>query len=488
LGLCGSDYGCSPALLREARLASLEEFFMIDLPFARRRLHVCIAFALGCPLSGCATTAGSSAYGSLDSDFERSERGRAVASAREDERVMSAAVLDGRAYVRAVLERNPSLESARQAWRAAVARVHQAGGFEDPTLDLGLAPLSLGSSKAPLGYELGISQKLPWFGKRGLEAAASAAEAEASKSDYESVKRELALGALTLFEQYFVLTRSLEINAHHVELMRSMLDGATAQFVAGRGSAQDTLQAESELAHLEHDAAVITSQRDVTVAQMNELLHRSPELLLPPPPRELPLSAEVYVDPGRLEQEAVVLRPDIAAMRHHVQAEQARVDRAAREYYPDLTLSTSYNSMWDTPEHRWMVGVGLNLPLQTGRRAGIADEASAARAQFESELGRLSDAARTQVFVALKQLEESRHVLELFEKRLTPLARERVDAARAGFVSSQSSFLMVIDAEKELRGVELDYQVARAECHRHQAELERALGRIPGLAERGGDR
>ncbi len=460
---------------------------MISIPFTWR-LHEFAPCALIGALAACATTTGSSSHASFDADFQGSERSRPGVSSREDERAVSAAELDGSAYVRAVLQSNPSLESARQGWRAALARVRQAGAFEDPMLDIAVAPLSIGSSRAGLGYELGISQKLPWFGKRSLDASIAAAEAAVSRCDYESVKRELALSALVLFEQYFVAVRSLEINLHHIELMRSMLDSAAAQFVAGKGSAQDTLQAESELAHMEHDTAILSSQRDVIVAQMNELLHRSPELPLPPPPRDLPLTALLDAEPKRLEEEAVTGRPEIAAARDHVQAEQARADRAARDYYPDLTISTTYNSMWDTPEHRWMVGVGLNLPIQTGRRAGMADEAIAARAEFESEAARMTDAARTQAFVALKQLEESRHVLEVFEKRLTPLANERIEAARSGFVSSQSSFALVIDAEKNLRGVELDYQVARAECYRRQAELERALGRIPGIDAKESDR
>jgi hypothetical protein len=41
----------------------------------------------------------------------------------------------------------------------------------------------------------------------------------------------------------------------------------------------------------------------------------------------------------------------------------------------------------------------------------------------------------------------------------------------------------VIEAERNLRAVELDYQMARAECDRRYAELERELGRIPGLPD-----
>jgi outer membrane protein TolC len=436
-------------------------------------------------VSGCIPTAGNASYqtASADSGRSASPGSRLERPVRDDAAVgLEATVLERGAYVRAVLERNPTLESARQGFRAALSRVTESGSFEDPMIELGVAPLSIGSPKAPLGYQLGISQRFPWFGKRGLEASAAAADAEASRSDYEAVKRELALSAIVLYDQYFISVRSIEINLHHVELMRAMRDGATAQFQVGRASAQDPLQAEAELAHMEHDTAILASQRDITVAQMNQLLHRSPELPLPAPPSELPLPKV----PGsgqteQLETDAVAHRSEIAAAHQRARAARARADRAAREDYPDVTVSTSYNSMWDTPEHRWMVGLGFNLPIQTGRRASAADEALALRAQFESDASRLTDAARTQVFVALKQLQEAEHIIGLFEKRLLPIARDQIEAARAGFIASQNPFMAVVEAEKNLRSVELDYQQARAECDRHAAELDRALGRIPGL-------
>jgi outer membrane protein TolC len=397
-------------------------------------------------------------------------------------RATGGSVLDRATFVRAVLRQNPSIESARQGWRAALARVHVAGAFEDPMVDLGLAPLSIGSSTARLGVEVAVSQKLPWFGKRTLEASAAAAEAEAAKDDFEGVRRELALTAVGLYDEYFVAVRSLEINAQHVELMRSMQGGATAQFEAGRGAAQDPLQAESELTHMEHDAAVLASQRDIVTAQMNELLHRDPEAALPPPPKELALPPAPSVpDPRRLQENAVSERPDIHALHQRARAQHERADRARRDAYPDVTVSASYNSMWDMPEHRWTVGVGFALPIQTGARTGMQEEATAMRAQLESDANRLADSARTQVYVALKQLEESHHVLRLFEDRLLPVARDEIDAARASFTTSRSPFMAVVEAERNLRSLELQYQTARADCDRRHAELEKALGRIPGL-------
>lgn len=434
---------------------------------------------------GCAATASSTSSGTLHAEYGYPLPARASESTTSNaalEPLSNAPALDRSAFVRTVLRQNPSVEAALQGWRAALARVRRAGAFEDPMVDLGIAPLSIRSSNARAGYEVGISQKLPWFGKRAVETAAAAAEADAAKNDFEAMRRELALSAVELYDEYFVAVRSLDVNAEHVELMRAMRGGATAAFEAGRGSAQDPLQAESELAHLERDAAVLASRRDVVVAQMNELLHRDPDAPLPPPPKELSLPPGPDVrDPKRLEMDATAVRPEIAAVRDRARAEQSRADKAGREYYPDVTVSTSYNSMWDTPEHRWMVGLGFNLPIWTGARGGAVDEAAALHAQLESDASRLEASARTQVYVSFTQLEESERVLRLFEERLLPVARDQIDAARAGFTASRNPFMAVIEAERNLRTTELDYQTARADCDRRHAELERALGRIPGV-------
>ncbi|MGH7297212.1 MAG: TolC family protein, partial [Polyangiaceae bacterium] len=173
--------------------------------------------------------------------------------------------------------------------------------------------------------------------------------------------------------------------------------------------------------------------------------------------------------------------PEIRAARDRARAEAVRADRARREWYPDVTVSTSYDTMWPMSQMRWMIGLAFNLPVQSARRTGARDEAEAARARFEDQATALGDKARTEVAVAASRLREANHVVRLYAERLIPIAREGIDAARSGFISSRNDFVAVIAAEKNLRDVELGYQVARAEVDRRGAELDRALGRIPGL-------
>ena len=407
----------------------------------------------------------------------------ALAEDRDEGAWLEAAALDRSALVRAVLASNRTLAAARASSHAAAARVRSSGVLADPTVTGGIAPLSIGSSRARVGWEASISERLPWPGKLRAETAAAQADAEASRDDLEEGRRQLALAACGLFDDYFADVRSLEVNERHRALMRTMQEAAAGQYEAGRASAQDALEAELELAHMEHDAAVLEAQRRVTVARLNELLHRPPEAPLPPPPGALvPSARSGGTDPGRLQAEAVARRPDIAAARTRARAEAARAERASRDLLPDVTVSTSFDSMWDTPEHRWMVGLGVDLPLPSGRRAGAVEEADAMRAFHEAEAEQKADAARTEVAVALARLDESEHLVHLLAERIVPVARTRVETARAAFAASRAPFASAIEAERDLRSAELELEEGLAECDRRSAELDRALGRVPGLA------
>src|SRR5580693_7689888 len=66
-------------------------------------------------------------------------------------------VLERAALVSAILRRNASLAASRQGWQAAMARVRQAGVFDDPRVEAGVAPLSIGSSTARVGWEATVS-------------------------------------------------------------------------------------------------------------------------------------------------------------------------------------------------------------------------------------------------------------------------------------------------------------------------------------------
>lgn len=392
----------------------------------------------------------------------------ALRAALEAERLMPTAL------VHAVLAVNPGLEAARQSVSVARARVRQAGAFPDPMLEAEAAPLSVTAER--FGFMVGVSQSFPWFGKRGRERDVMRAEAAAATCDLELMRRELAASALGLYYRYFVAQRSLEVNAEHAALLGQLAVSARAQMEAGQTSSQAALQVDIELLNIEREALALNAERDVIIAQLNALLHRHPAAKLPPVPSELAPREAPAVD----AKQALEGRSEIAAMHQRAQVQVLKEDALEREYYPEIRLSTSYSTMWDMPEHRWSIGVGVNLPWPNEKRAGALDEARATRAQLESEAERMLTEARSELYVAQRKLEQAKQVLSLLRAKLLPLARERVVAAQAELTVRPGALLGVIEAERGLREIELQEKLAQADEAGQRVELERALGKIPG--------
>lgn len=445
----------------------------------RRGLGVGLLLTVG----GCASVQ-TKRYDGLTSELRHGASTSGPAGERLE--LASLARLDRAALIRAVLERNPDIESARQAFRAALAEHSQESALDDPTLEYSFAPLSIASSDVSFGQAVTLSQKLPWPGKRALAAEVALAEAEAARDNYQATRLQLALLASLSFDQYYAVDRSRELNEEHRALVLDIKSAALAQYETGRASQQDPLQAEVELAHVLHQRIVLDARRAIIVAQLNGLLHRPPESPLPPPPEELELPDFALASSEQLQEEALSLRPELAARRSELRGREASRELAERASYPDFGVTASYNSMWAMPEHQWMLGVSLNLPIQLGKRRGAVEEAEAHIARARAQLLGTSDEIRVEVEKARQRLIEAEHVVQLYRERLLPLSRAQIDAARSGYVTGQSGFQALIDAERSLRSIELEYQEALATLGERRAELVRIVGRIPGLVQAGG--
>jgi len=140
----------------------------------------------------------------------------------------------------------------------------------------------------------------------------------------------------------------------------------------------------------------------------------------------------------------------------------------------------SYNSMWMDGQHRLMVGVGVNLPVWRKRvRAGVA-EAEARLDQARSERAAAEDEVRSSLRQAYDRLHELRQSVELYQSRLLPATADQARAALAAFKTSQTSFLSVIEAERNQRTAEMDFVEILRDYSRTRSELDRAAGLMPG--------
>lgn len=394
-------------------------------------------------------------------------------------------VLDRDELIAEILERNPTVDAARQAWKAAAARSAQVT-LDDPMLSYALAPASVGAGRADFGEEVEVSQPLPWPGKLRRRREIEAGMAEARFHDLDEARVGMALEAARLFGDYYLVARAREINAEHVRLLTEFKEAAAAQYAVGLLSQQDPLKAEVELAHLAHQEVVLAAETRVVAARINALLHRSPDAPLPPPPARLPARPEAQVivqasDSGlrRLEELAMARRPEIAAAVAEARARKAALLLARLEAFPDLGVAASYNSMWQDEEHRWMVGLTVSLPLWRQRIAAAVAEAEAELRAIDRRRQALEAEVRARVHQRYQRTVEAHHIVELYTRRLLPAARDQLRAERAAVETGTGSFLSLIDAERALRDAQLGYHEALSDLERRLAQLARELGCLP---------
>ena len=433
--------------------------------------------------SAAACAGGGAHYQSLREELARAQ---AAPTPESDELFRGLPALEREALVRAVLQRNPTLRSAQAAWRAALSRYPQETSLADPMLGVGLGPRSFAASEVRDAWRTDISQEIPFPGKLGLRGEVALGEADAAAGDFEAVRLQLATVSSLLFDDYYLAARTLEVEEHHVALLEELERSALARLESGQALLQDPVQAAAELAHRRHDRIRFETGLRTTVQQLNLLLHRGPELPLPPPPKELtpaalPPDAESEADVHALETKALAARPELRAARGRVASGEAAVGLAEREYFPDFTVTAGYDAFWQERPLQPSVGLQLNIPLRRERRAAAVDEAEAKLARVRSDEQAASAEVRFSVHNALERLHEARHVLQLEETEILPAARDFVEAARVGFETGGGSFQTVIEAERGLRTAELDTETAKADVSRRSTELTRALGRTPGL-------
>jgi outer membrane protein TolC len=392
--------------------------------------------------------------------------------------VAQATHLNREALVREVLARNPEIKAAHAQWRAARARTRTEGGLEDPMLRYGLAPISIFSGDR-FGQTIEIEQRLPFPGKLGLAVEVAQAEADAAKESGRSAELGLAVAACTLYDEWYVVHRALAINDEHAAWLGELQRNLLARFTAGTASQADALAAEVAQLGLLREKVALEAQRERVRAELNRLLHRPPENALPEPPETLAITTETPPPSAVLRARALDALPNLRGAHAELRGRRAAIALADRSGYPDFAVMASYNSMWMDAPHQFMLGVAVSLPFHLDRQQAAGDQARAELAHSEWTLASEQDAASLDIEQARLRVIEALRTLDMLEGRLYPVAKAQVEAARVGVENGGTPLSAVVEAERNLRGIELEIEMARADVHRTRSELRGAVGEPP---------
>ncbi|MBB5347418.1 TolC family protein [Desulfoprunum benzoelyticum] len=381
------------------------------------------------------------------------------------------------------LANNPAIDASEERWRMAVHRVAQAGVLPDPMLMLQLQnglvrdPLDLNRDPGTATV-IGLSQTVPFFGKRGLQRQGAERAAEVERWQVE--ERRIALRRMVKETWYriYAVDRGLDVVVKNIAALDDLVRFSETMYGVGQGLQQDVLKAQLQRSKMEEMRIDLQQRRRSLAAALNSLLYRPVEASLPAPPL-LAIKA-VAVTQAELEQLADAHRPALKALT--AQVDKADISRALadKEFLPDFTLSLEYmlleEAMGSEGDDMYTASVSFNLPVQRARRRAMVAEAGAEGRMVLAEREVLRNRIRQGVADGLAALDRNRRLAELYDQGLIPQATAALEVSLAAYRVGRTDFMTVLDSRMALFNLEREYHDAVAEHRTQLAVLEGLVG------------
>ena len=376
-----------------------------------------------------------------------------------------------------VLARNPELVAVRKQWEAATSRIAQVRSLDDPTLfvDLFNVPNTLNVTQTQNSI-FGLSQNLPFPGKRGLKGDVASRSADMTEQAVRAKERELVARLKQNYYDLFLAQKAVQIHHEQVEVLRQFVEITNVKFRAGKGSQADVLKAHVELSLLFQHLPVLEQRRETVEAMLNTLLDRDPAspLGIAQEPSQLPLDQPI----DDLHHLALNDRPELKAAELDVQRNEQSHALAQRQYYPDFNVAFQRFQNFQANDG-FGAYVAMSIPFAFWTKpkydAGV-QEAAAAVAVARAQQHTLENMTRFQINDLLAKLRATDQVATLYRTTILPQAEQSLEAARVGYRTGKAGFLDLIDAQRAWRGFQLEYFTALVDRQYRLAELEQVVG------------
>ncbi|NTV14416.1 MAG: TolC family protein [Desulfobulbaceae bacterium] len=386
--------------------------------------------------------------------------------------------------VAAALADNPELKSDQARWEIFREKIRQAGTLEDPMLMLRLQNLLL---RDPLAFDrdstsakvIGVTQTIPFYGKRGLAKEAANQEAEAARWNIEERKVELAFMVKESWSQLQFVDSYLETIAKNLAILDDLSRYSETLYSLGKGQQQDVLKAQLDRTKMEEMRITLKQKRRSLVATLNTLAHRPAEMsIVPDSPLEL---TPLAMSAAELEALAGENRPLLKVIAAREQKAKAMHGLASRELYPDFTFTFEYmqrnkSEMDKDGFDMYSTGVTFNLPLQHDRRQAMVAESAADSRMVGADREMALNSIRLGIADALAKLEGSRNMAGLYRQGIIPQANSIYEASLAAYRAGKAEFMGVLESRMAIINYERDYSEAVADHQMQLARLESVVG------------
>ena len=374
-------------------------------------------------------------------------------------------------------QNSPEIAVAEHGYAAAIYVARQASALPDTQVTV--QQLSVGSPRPFAGYTnsdfayvgLGVSQEIPYPGKRSLRGQVASREAEVRHVQIESVRRTVTDKLKAAYFRLAYLQQTLSVLERNDQLLKDVEQIIESRYRVGQGNQQEVLKAQLQSTKILQEITMHHREVGQLEAQLKQLLNRpqeSPDIQTEPlAARSLTYSASDLLSLANQEN------PDVQAQRAMLAKTESQVELAKKEFRPDFAVQYMYQNTDRKFRDYYMAGFSVTLPNRGRRKAELA-EAEATRdqanKQLEAEVQQRLAEVQDQYVVAQTSAEQ----LKIYKDGLIPQSNATFQSALAAYQANRQDFETLLSSFRDVLNLETEYQ-------RELAEHEVALARLEML-------
>jgi outer membrane protein TolC len=374
---------------------------------------------------------------------------------------------------------NPDVIAARQAATAATYVAPQVSSLPDPQVTL--QHMTVGSPLPFDGYlsnnfayiGVGVSQMLPYPGKRALRGEVARDDADVARAQVDIVSDDRIEQLKVAYVRLAYVQATRAILERDATLLQSIEQQAQARYASGQGNQQDVLRAQLERTKILRELSTNRQAAGEAQADVKRLVARpqdGPDIVTEP-------LAATFLRPTNAEllDEVRGKSPDVRARSAVVTRNEMAVSLAQKEFRPDFGVGFMYQNTGPSFPDYYMATFNVTFHRRGPKEAALAQARVAvdrAAADRDGTLQNVLGAVQKQYVVA-KTSEEQ---LLIYRDGLIPQAQASIQASLAAYQSTRADFQTVLGAFLDVVTLDLEYQQTLFDHETALIQIERLTG------------
>lgn len=375
---------------------------------------------------------------------------------------------------------NPSLEAYRERHLSASERIGAADALPDPKLQIAYFGESVQTRTGSQDAIYSFTQSVPWLTKLSTRKAVASSDADVVGFDYQNARTHLRREVAKTYAEVLYLDRAVETTMKNLLLIEDMRVIVEEQ-VRGGASINSMLRLEVTFERTRDDLDKLKQKR---IEQRYRLA-----AMLVLPETKLDLTDELAVaelpleESSQLHLKLLSENPDLQALRQQGTSAEKMADLSRLERYPDFTVGLNYiqvdgsgiNSR-DAGKDPWSVSLAVSLPIWEGKNQANIRAANATKRSIDYAYRNREIELKSELSSALAAYHDSRNRMQRYETKLIPLAEQALENSRSAYESNQVGVLELIDSERALLDLNLNYWRAAANTQQAIATINALIG------------